>query len=72
MKWPQRIIDSLGRAPQVGDWFAECCIEDFQQITDPDHLQFLLEHYDDMDSGGRFWAAEQPARSILEAEAKHP
>jgi hypothetical protein len=70
MKWPQRIIDELGREPQVGDWFAECCIEDFQQLT-PESLAELLELYDDEDSGGMFWRAEDgdAARAELLAEA---
>lgn len=65
MNWPQRIIDSLGRAPQVGDWFAECCVLDFHQIADDEELQELLDLYDDIDSGGRFWKTEQEGRAAL-------
>lgn len=69
-KWPQRVIDMLGREPRVGDWYAECCIEDFEQIQDEEDLAFILELYDDMDTGGRFWATEEPARTELMQEAK--
>lgn len=71
MKWPQRIIDDLGREPRVGDWYAECCIHDFCQIEDAETLAAILELYDDMDSGGSFWRAEdgERARAELEAEA---
>lgn len=70
MKWPLRVVDMLGREPRVGDWYAECCIQDFMQIKSTDDLLEILELYDDMDSGGRFWAMEEPARTQLIAEAK--
>lgn len=66
--WPQRIIDQLGREPQVGDWFAECCIEDFMQL-DSDLLEELRQHYADEDSGGRFWKTEAEGRAELAADA---
>ena len=74
MKWPQRIIDELGREPRVGDWFAECCIEDFRQVTDAEDLAALLEHYDEMDTGGQFWRAEDgdAAIAFLERGAGTP
>lgn len=68
MKWPERIIASLGRAPRVGDWYAGCCIEDFHQIADAAELESLLELYDDEDSGGRFWKTETEGRAELTNE----
>jgi len=58
MKWPQRVIDELGREPRVGDWFAECCIEDFHQIETAEELAALLDHYDEMDTGGHFYPSK--------------
>lgn len=63
--WPARVIKSLGRAPQVGDWFAECCIQDFHQIASDAELAALLERYDDQDSGGSFWKTEAQGRAHL-------
>lgn len=61
----------LCQEPRVGDWHAECCIYDFGQIVDAGTLSALLEHYDEMDSGGRFWRAEdgERARKELQDEA---
>lgn len=68
-RWPQRIIDSLGREPRAGDWFAECCIEDFHQIRDYTEVQELLDLYDEVDSGGRFWKTEAEGRADLARDA---
>jgi hypothetical protein len=53
--WPLRIIFALGgRAPQVGDWYAECCLLDLEQIADADRLRSLFELQSDGDTGGTF------------------
>jgi hypothetical protein len=64
-EWPQRVISSLGRAPNVGDWFAECCILDLMQIETKESLDELLDLYDDIDSGGRFWSTKETALAEL-------
>lgn len=70
-RWPQRVIDSLGREPQVGDWYCACCIHDFRQIDQQD-LADLLEGYDDedMDDWGYFWKTESEGRAWLAATGR--
>lgn len=65
MKWPQRIIDKLGREPRAGDWFAECCMQDFHQIEDDEEVADLLDHYDDCDSGGQFFLTREEGVAAL-------
>jgi len=72
LAWPQRIIDHLGREPQVGDWFSECCEVDLYQV-DADDLAVLLEEYSDFDSGGNFWINKASAlRDLPDIESRHP
>jgi hypothetical protein len=67
MKWPVRIVEGLGREPRVGDWYAECCALDLVQIDSDEMLHDILENYDDMDSGGGFWATREMALQHLDA-----
>lgn len=67
-KWPQRIINDLGREPQIGDWYAEYGIEDLRQVTAADLADILTRH-DERDSDwdfGKFWIDEGPARLYLD------
>ena len=58
--WPPRVIDDLGgRAPAVGDWYAECCLLDMEQITDEERLAALQDLYSDMDTGGTWREASR-------------
>jgi len=61
MSWPNRIIESLGREPKVGDWFAECCEEDLFQIEDDIALGDLAASYDGEDTGGNVWPTKEEA-----------
>jgi hypothetical protein len=67
-RWPRRFVAALGREPRVGDWFAECCIEDLHQVQSVEALNDLLDQYDEMDTGGRFWTTEAAARAELAGE----
>lgn len=35
-KYPESIINNLGRLPRAGDWFMPCCLEDLELITAED------------------------------------
>ena len=66
LPWPQRVIDDLGgRAPAVGDWYAECCLLDMGQITDEERLAELQDLYSDMDTGGTWARSEAEIRGKL-------
>jgi len=60
-EWPPEIIDQLGREPRIGDWYAECCIEDLREIKTAEELANLLEIQDDGWTGGTFWPDEKTA-----------
>jgi hypothetical protein len=73
VKWPDRIIEELGREPRVGDWFAECCALDLVEIANDEMLRDLLDLYDDMDSGGEFWPTREIAlQQVSSACGKQP
>lgn len=72
LPWPQRVIDDLGgRAPAVGDWYAECCLLDMEQITDEERLAALQDLYSDMDTGGTWARSEPEIRRKLAEWAPH-
>lgn len=66
-RWPDWIVKALGREPQVGDWYAPCCEEDLERITDIEDLRDIQDLIGD-GLGGRFWATQEAALKELAEE----
>lgn len=68
--WPSHVVDALGRTPQVGDWYAECCQADLFQIGEPGQLADLQERHAEGFAIGEFFATETAARAALSPECR--
>lgn len=67
--WPARVIAGLGRAPRVGDWYAECCQEDLFRINAAAQLEDIQARHADGMAIGQFFQTEAAARTALPLNA---
>jgi hypothetical protein len=67
--WPQRMVAQLGRPPQLGDWYAECCVQDLEEVWNATRLAEIFSLQADGDTGGSWWANEADARAQVH---RHP
>lgn len=68
--WPANVLAMLGgRAPQVGDWFTFCCLDDLHQVT-AEELPQLQELLDDMPECGKFWLTREAALAEVDSCAE--
>lgn len=70
--WPQKWIDTLGREPRVGDWYAFCCDEDLHRIESQDELREIIEMADEHGWGAGMWLSREAALEELLARSPWP
>ena len=67
--WPQKWVDTLGRKPTVGDWYAFCCDDDLHQIENEDELQEIVDGAGNHGWGAGMWASRETALEELLARS---
>lgn len=66
MEWPTEIVEHLGREPEIGDWYAECCEADLFIVTQLHEMDEIRENQYDGWTGGRFWPSKISALRELQ------
>lgn len=70
IKYPDSLVNMLGRNPQIGDWVTQCCQEDLYQIKDEEDLAVLADQADE-DPGIMGWPTYESAIQDIESFSVH-
>lgn len=62
--WPQRMVDQLGRPPQLGDWYS-CCLDNMEEVWNATRLAEIFSQQVDGDSGGCWGLTKAHLRAMI-------